>query len=165
MTTISADPLLGPAYDWLDLELHTTKIKGSLFPEDEKPGPRRIARQMPNDEADKVWDEWGVARFFPLSAKQMHMLGKDTETAVHLEDEYWGLGDDAYAATFDVNHQLHCIDTLRRFAYAPHYNATPLDASREGFKEIHANHCIDSLVQTIQCSGNLNCKPGPINTD
>ncbi|CAJ2510672.1 Uu.00g062970.m01.CDS01 [Anthostomella pinea] len=146
----------GPAYDWLDLKFHTVNINGSLFPEDERPGPRSIARQMPNKEADKVWHEWGKPRFFPLTSNDLRITGKDIETAVHLEDKYWGLGDDKYAGVMDVNHQLHCIDTLRKFAYGTYYNMSQLDPVREGKKEIHANHCIDSLVQTVQCSGNMN---------
>jgi hypothetical protein len=26
----------------------------------------------------------------------------------------------------------------------------------EGFREVHINHCVDMLAQTIQCTGNLN---------
>ncbi|KAI1340372.1 hypothetical protein F5Y15DRAFT_423308 [Xylariaceae sp. FL0016] len=141
-----------PLLDLVDFGFHESRVNGTLFPREDRP----VARQLPNDEADKVWKEWELTRVFPISANDVARLGKDLETAVKLEDEYFGLGDDKYAATLDIYHQLHCVNMLRWHAYGPYYNKTYLDPEKEGFAEVHINHCIDILVQTIQCSGNPN---------
>jgi hypothetical protein len=31
-----------------------------------------------------------------------------------------------------------------------------LNPYKEGFREVHINHCVDMLVQALQCSGNVN---------
>lgn len=115
---------------------------------------------MPNPEADAIWGEWELTRYFPVTAEQIRAMGKDPRTAVKLRDEDWGLGDDAYVAILDVYHQLHCLNSLRRIAYGQYYNTTGAGLHHETHKgelyEIHINHCVDMLMQTLQCSGNVN---------
>lgn len=52
-------------------------------------------------------------------------MGKNPDTVAKLEDEIWGLGDDAYVAALDIFHNLHCLNTLRQAAYANYYNQRP----------------------------------------
>ena len=111
---------VGPLYDLLDLGRHVQMINGTLFPTSDP----SIARQMPNAAADEVWEEWEITRVFPISRSDLIQLGKDPLTAVKLEDENWGLGDDAYASILDVYHQLHCLNSLRQIAYGEYYNMT-----------------------------------------
>jgi hypothetical protein len=72
----------------------------------------------------------------------------------------FGLGDDAYATTMDVFHQLHCLNMLRRLVYPDYYktatNQFPNAKHPKEMYEIHMGHCVDMLMQAIQCSGNLN---------
>ncbi|KAH8892313.1 hypothetical protein GQ53DRAFT_647428, partial [Thozetella sp. PMI_491] len=82
-------------------------------------------------------------------------LGQDPSTAAKLEDEIWGLGDDAYVAVLDVFHQLHCLNTLRQIAYGDKYPEISHDPDRPLWK-FHVDHCVDILMQQLQCSGNLN---------
>lgn len=89
----------GPVFDMIDLETSTQRINGTFYrPKD----GGSIARQQPNPEADDVWDEWELTRVFPITKSDIVRLGKDPSTATKLEDEIWHLGDDAYAAIFDV---------------------------------------------------------------
>lgn len=39
-----------------------------------------------------------------VSREQIIKLGKDPNTVLRLEDEYWGYGDDAYAVQMDIMH-------------------------------------------------------------
>lgn len=113
---------------------------------------------MPNPVADGIWEEWELTRVFPVTRADIIRLGKDPETAVKLDPEIWGLGDDAYATALDIYHQLHCVSTLRQIAYGTYYNTqmgNP-DANNATLREMHINHCVDILVQAIQCSGNAN---------
>ena len=111
---------------------------------------------MPNPQADAVWEEWELMRVLPVTRDQISRMGKDYSTVAKLEDDIWGLGDDAYASVLDVYHQLHCVDMLRKIAYGDHYNKSTMNAAEATIAEIHLNHCVDILVQAIQCSGNVN---------
>ncbi|KAK7954062.1 hypothetical protein PG996_014948 [Apiospora saccharicola] len=154
-----------PILDMLDLDLSVQIMNGTLFqPKD----GGSIARQMPNPESDTVWSEYELTRYFPVSAAQIRAMGKDPATVAKLEDEDWGMGDDSYVSILDVYHQLHCLNTLRQLAYPEYYsNATyqhpkTMGSEKRGKKQkseilaIHVNHCVDMLMQAIQCSGNVN---------
>lgn len=143
---------LGPLHDLVDLGMHAKMINGTLFPTSDP----STARQMPNTETDKIWEEWEITRVFPISRAALVRLGKDPLTAVKLEDDLWGLGDDAYASILDVYHQLHCLNSLRQIAYGEYYNMTIGRADEFTMREIHINHCVDILMQALQCSGNAN---------
>ncbi|KAL7931544.1 hypothetical protein V8C35DRAFT_309776 [Trichoderma chlorosporum] len=151
---LRASSTWSPIHDAVDLELATRTINGTLF----TPREHSIARQMPNSVADSTWEEWELTRVFPVTRADIVRLGKDPETAVKLEPEIWGLGDDAYATALDMYHQLHCVNTLRQIAYGTYYNkqmGNP-DAGNATLREMHINHCVDILMQAIQCSGNAN---------
>ncbi|KAF2011565.1 hypothetical protein BU24DRAFT_435969 [Aaosphaeria arxii CBS 175.79] len=85
-------------------------------------------------------------------------MGKDPSTATKLEDEIWGLGDDAYATILDVYHQVHCLNSLRKLVYPDYYNKPQWQHSADpkAMFEIHMEHCVDLLLQALQCSGNAN---------
>lgn len=88
------------------------------------------------------------------------ILPFESSRLITFQDEVFGLGDDAYASIFDVYHQLHCLNMLRRLIYPDHYpNARmqfPQAHDPEAVYYIHMEHCVDLLMQTIQCSGNVN---------
>ncbi|KAF2115898.1 hypothetical protein BDV96DRAFT_646073 [Lophiotrema nucula] len=81
------------------------------------------------------------------------------ETVAKLENDVWGLGDDAYATIFDVYHQVHCLNSLRHIAYGDYYNKSMGRAQTIKQREYHINHCVDILLQCIQRSGNLDVMP------
>ncbi|KAK8012775.1 hypothetical protein PG991_010150 [Apiospora marii] len=154
-----------PVLDILDLDLSVQTMNGTLFqPKD----GGSIARQMPNPEADAVWSEYELTRYFPVTAAQIRAMGKDPATVAKLENEDWGMGDDRYVTILDVYHQLHCLNTLRQLAYPEYYsNKTHPHPKTQGSEKrgkkqkseilaIHVNHCVDMLMQAIQCSGNVN---------
>ncbi len=111
---------------------------------------------MPNSAADNLWEEWELTRVFPLTREDVIKLGKNPKYTAKLEDEIWGLGNDAYAGTFDVYHQLHCLNSLRHIAYGTYYNSSMVNPAKSRIPEIHVNHCVDILMQALQCSGNVN---------
>ncbi|KAG5984154.1 hypothetical protein E4U55_005867 [Claviceps digitariae] len=143
-----------PIYDMIDLEPSIRRINGTVMPA----GKLSIARQFPNPEADAIWEnDIELIRPIPVTRDQILRMGKDPDTVAKLEDEVWGLGDDAYVAALDVFHNLHCLNALRQAAYANYYNQTIADATKKNsLTEIHLNHCVDILFQHISCSNNLN---------
>lgn len=134
----------------------TKQINGTFYPH----GNYSVAREMPNEKADAIWNEWELSRVIPVTAQEIRKMGKDPSTAVKLPDEIWGLGDDTYAATMDVFHQLHCLNTLRKLAYPDYYTNPKMFNEWPLVQDIHMNHCVDILLQVIQCSGNLNLNVG-----
>ncbi|KAG5964470.1 hypothetical protein E4U56_002176 [Claviceps arundinis] len=139
-----------PIYDMIELEPSIRKINGTVMPA----GKLSIARQFPNPAADAIWTEdIELIRPIPVTREQIIKMGKDPDTVAKLEDDDWGLGDDAYVAALDVFHNLHCLNVLRQAAYATYYNRTLADATKEdSMPEIHLNHCVDILFQHISCS-------------
>ncbi|KAG6129469.1 hypothetical protein E4U12_004661 [Claviceps purpurea] len=110
-----------PIYDMIDLEPSIRKINGTVMPA----GKLSIARQFPNPAADAIWmQDIELIRPIPVTREQIIKMGKDPDTVAKLEDDVWGLGDDAYVAALDLFHNLHCLNVLRQAAYATYYNRT-----------------------------------------
>jgi hypothetical protein len=145
-----------PLYDELPLNPYKTTTNGTFWPPN-RPDGGSIARKMPNPADEAVWDDWELTTVVPVTASGIRALGKDPSTAAKLEDDVFRLGDDAYAAVLDVFHQIHCLNQLRKFAYADYYHMKIANADPEALTthEVHTNHCVDIILQAIQCSGNL----------
>ncbi|GAW19220.1 hypothetical protein ANO14919_087050 [Xylariales sp. No.14919] len=144
--------IYSPVYDYIDLGLHEVQINGTFYPSDQP----SIARQMPNPAADSVWEDYEKVRPVRLTKSQLVRMRKDPSNVSKYRDEQWGFGDDAYIGDLDVFHQLHCLNTLRQYAYAEYYNMTALDASDgNSVMALHVNHCVDILLQELTCSGNV----------
>lgn len=145
-----------PLYDEVPLSPYKTTTNGTFWPAN-RPDGGSVARKMPNPTDEAVWDDWELTTVVPITASGIRELGKDPSTAAKLEDDVWGLGDDAYAGVLDVFHQIHCLNQLRKFAYADYYHMKIANADPEALTthEVHTNHCVDILLQAIQCSGNL----------
>ncbi|KAI5458861.1 hypothetical protein BGZ63DRAFT_514274, partial [Mariannaea sp. PMI_226] len=141
-----------PLIDLVDLDPSVQLVNGTFFP----PKYPSIGRQLPNDAADAAWHEYEIQRIVPISRQDVINLGKDPSTAVKLEDKDWGLGNDSYVAALDVYHQLHCLNMLRKIAYGQYYNMSQGSATSLTRTELHINHCVDIIMQALQCSGNLN---------
>lgn len=92
----------------IDLQPSIKRINGTVHAR----GNISIARQFPNAEADAIWeDDIELIRPIPVTREQIIKMGKDPDTVAKLEDEVWGLGDNAYVAALDIFHNLHCLNT------------------------------------------------------
>ncbi|KAH8892520.1 hypothetical protein GQ53DRAFT_861863 [Thozetella sp. PMI_491] len=148
-TELRATSSYSPIFDLIDLEPQIKTFNGTLYASDQP----SIARDFPNQDADDIWDEdIELNHPFPITREQVIKLGKNPDTCAKFEDSVWGLGDDAYVATLDLFHQLHCLNALRKMAYAGHYKQR-VDNNNH---EIHINHCADILFQALACSNNVN---------
>ncbi|KAG5917845.1 hypothetical protein E4U61_002387 [Claviceps capensis] len=98
-----------PIYDMIDLEPSIRRINGTVMPA----GKLSIARQFPNPAADAIWtQDIELIRPISVTREQIIKMGKNPDTVAKLEDDIWGLGDDAYVAALDLFHNLHCLNVL-----------------------------------------------------
>lgn len=63
-----------------------------------------IAREEPGAENDEAWHKFEKVLTHVVTREQILKLGKDPDTVARFNDEYWGLGDDAYMVQLDVMH-------------------------------------------------------------
>ncbi|KZT00104.1 uncharacterized protein LAESUDRAFT_732609, partial [Laetiporus sulphureus 93-53] len=98
-----------------------------------------------SQEVDANWDDlyrYGTARVAHSTAK---MLAEETLPVPEQNDQYM--------LTFEVYHQLHCLNLLRKRLHPEDYD--PPDADDKVAQE-HADHCIDVLRQTLMCVVDIN---------
>ncbi|KAM7207203.1 protein of unknown function (DUF3328) domain containing protein, partial [Naviculisporaceae sp. PSN 640] len=145
-----------PVHDLLDLNLQIKQINGTFFPPKQSPS---IARLLPNPESDAVWDQYDTVRPVPLTKADLLLMGKDPSTAVRLSPaDFPSLKSETvyYPGSLDVMHHLHCLNSLRKIIYSSYYNESTVDPHNVTMKSMHVNHCIDLIMQALQCSGNVN---------
>jgi hypothetical protein len=66
-----------------------------------------------------------------------------------------GLGPAAYLAGLDGQHNLHCLDALRRYAYRSYYFPETGKGNFTAIREAHLSHCLHLLLQTLSCNYNF----------
>jgi len=65
-------------------------------------------------------------------------------------------GDESnYMVIPEVFHTLHCLNTLRKALHPEYYNFTATELDRLLFRPKHMDHCIDTIRQTLMCSGDI----------
>lgn len=65
----------------------------------------------------------------------------------------YGFGSSLYLAELDGQHHLHCLNTLRKYAYLPHYfPGYSSTLTMPIFHQNHLTHCLDVLRQQLLCT-------------
>ncbi|KAJ5266887.1 hypothetical protein N7478_009695 [Penicillium angulare] len=139
-----------PILDDIEIPKHTTMLNGTLFALPEV----SIAREEPGPENDEAWHKFEKVLTHVVTREQIIKLGKDPETVARFNDEYWGLGDDAYMVQLDVMHQIHCLNLLRKSAFESYPGYEPELDVKDKMWWIHLGHCTDILLQNLQCNAN-----------
>lgn len=129
--------------------MFVSTVNGTFF----TPENPSIARQKDSPELTAAWDDLNHMRTHVITKQDVIKMGKDPETVARFDNDYWGLGDDAYMAQMDVFHKLHCLDLLRKAAYADFHSLTltPLEMEQ---RSTHLGHCMDILYQDLTCNAN-----------
>lgn len=139
---------LAPILDHVPLSMSLQVINGSFMSETTPPD---IFRALPSPEVDEAWHDVGTPTWITITEDEAHLLGKDTSVLVRAPEE-WGHGSDRYIAMLDLNHQLHCIDQLRRAAFRSDY-PIDLEGPRGDYHKEHWMHCVHILKQNVMCTG------------
>jgi hypothetical protein len=106
-------------------------------------------RALPSKDTDSAWHPIAKPTWITITSSEARSLGKDPSLLV-LAPESWGYGPDKFIAMLDLNHQLHCINTLRKAAFHEDY---PLSSARIDFQKEHWMHCVHILYQNVMCTG------------
>ncbi|KAG1883789.1 hypothetical protein F4604DRAFT_1981568 [Suillus subluteus] len=117
-----------------------------------------IYRGRPSPKLDAAWDiisaiahgKRFIAHPIRMTLEQLLRTGgKPSPAMVRYPDGYGG----GYMATVEVNHQLRCLDMLRRASWGDHYyDVASMYESPEEFRT-HLDHCIEMLRQFTMCAG------------
>lgn len=73
----------------------------------------------PRVKADKAWDfyEHQAPNVFSITHADALVLGNDPETVAQFPNEIFGKGPDAYVASLDSLHKLHCVNEIRKMTF------------------------------------------------
>ena len=126
-------------------------MNGSFFASDTS----SIFRKGPSLEVDEAWTKLLYTSTILISTDDVKKLGKDPSLTVRAP-EGWGYGKDKHLAQIDSQHQLHCLDMLRKSVYRDYYYPGWNDG--EGLSPkywTHVSHCIDILRQNLACNSNV----------
>ncbi|KAJ1716087.1 hypothetical protein NYO67_1845 [Aspergillus flavus] len=147
--------LSAPILDAIEIPTYETTLNGTFFAKPEV----SIAREEPGPENDADWEQYETIRTHIVSREDILRLGKDPDTVMRFDNDYWGFGDDAYMVQLDVMHQIHCLNMLRKAAFHDYPGYVPTGAHTDAnnthaSRWTHLGHCVDILLQNIQCNAN-----------
>lgn len=94
-----------------------------------------------------MWDSFEDMHTFPITREQVLALGKDPQTAARYDNDYWGMGDDAYIAALDSQHKMHCLNAIRQMAFLNYDKKNNFKEVKSPLGWIHMRHCMDMLAQ------------------
>ena len=143
----------GPFLDRINLPLRLIKTNGSFFPQI-PPSLYLLPAGDPRGEA--AWDRVAGERRLELSMMRADVLamGRDPDV-LYKYPASMGLGPDAYLARFDIFHQLHCLNMLRKAAnpsvFSAGFHDLRIGNSTVGWTE-HVQHCQYGLFQALTCN-------------
>ncbi|KAI4213616.1 MAG: hypothetical protein LQ351_003840 [Letrouitia transgressa] len=139
---------VAPILKDLNIELRDERMNGTLWPA-ENPS---FSRLEPSEEVEAVWNErFEPKEAFAITREDVVRLGKDPDVPVKLPNEIFGLGFDAYMASFDSLHKTHCLNELRKMTFADYGEEIPTKKKHGRLWWIHLRHCVDMLLQDLVC--------------
>lgn len=113
-----------------------------------------IYRQEPSPEVDAAWDALSHEGeyLFNVTAEDLRRSGKDPSNCVP-----WEAGVDAYPASLEVFHLIHCLNMVRKDMFPQYYYpATPDRDPAEGqVRRTHSMHCLYMVLQNLMCHADV----------
>ncbi|CAF9918292.1 MAG: hypothetical protein ALECFALPRED_000637 [Alectoria fallacina] len=147
-TCVKATSFYSPVIGSKIINFHQVQLNGTLWPGED---PSWSRKEIGDPEAEEIWDAFEFAETFPISYADVVALGKDPETVTRYPNEKFGLGEEAYVASLDIQHKLHCLDELRKMTFADYGESTPKKKAHGQLWWIHLRHCFDMLTQDMLC--------------
>ncbi|CAA7266708.1 unnamed protein product [Cyclocybe aegerita] len=115
---------------------------------------KSIYRGQPNPQIDEAWKRV-LTEMKPtrLTKEQLDRMGiKITPSKVKFSDEDGG----GYMATIETVHQLHCLNSLRKYVHHEYYEKfDPLFVDAPKIFRTHLDHCVEIIRQSLMCSADV----------
>ncbi|KFY64090.1 hypothetical protein V496_03472 [Pseudogymnoascus sp. VKM F-4515 (FW-2607)] len=139
-----------PLFDKIELNSSMTVINGQIRDHES------IFRQAPSPDVDAAWDYVAAEGFelIGISEEDVIKSGKDPKKCVQVPKN-WNeehIDGPQYIAQIDVFHQIHCLDMIRREAFADFYYK---GSTRDEPRTSHLTHCIHIILQNLMCSADV----------
>ncbi|KAI0386437.1 hypothetical protein F5Y04DRAFT_276044 [Hypomontagnella monticulosa] len=146
---IRATSMYSPVLEEIDMPLKNTLLNGSLWLGDNPPTWRGLPD---SDKVNEAWDSFEDIRPIVLTREQIVAMGKDPATVAKFDNEYWGLGDDAYVGALDFFHQIHCLNMLRLETFRYWNRQGETVPQWNDIHWIHLQHCVGMLMEHLLCT-------------
>jgi hypothetical protein len=118
-----------------------------------------IFRQSPSSAVDAAWDELTMHGIAYVSREDVIKMGWDVEVVAKLAPEL-NVGPDAYAVETDIIHKIHCLNMVRKDLYFDYYWGEMYpDGKPSERHQLHTNHCLYILLQSLMCDANTDLIP------
>ncbi|KAF9005459.1 hypothetical protein BDQ17DRAFT_1540840 [Cyathus striatus] len=141
-TSTNHIPVYSPALEAVEYEV--VAFNGSFMYPSEYRGP-------PNPGVDAAWNRI-TKNIHPIRLSEVERLKAGIPASLsHVKFQQEDGG--GYMAALESNHQLHCLNMLRKYTYREYYE--PIDQMFEAkAKELrsHLDHCIEMLRQRLMCT-------------
>ncbi|KAK1973380.1 hypothetical protein LZ30DRAFT_611001 [Colletotrichum cereale] len=111
-------------------------------------------RGPPSPERDAAWDYLTHDGGVNVPLEHLHALNKSTEVDWERSDPAFGGGA---VGLLEVFHQLHCLNTLRKWTYIEWYQdqLPPELDGPEYLQRMHLDHCIEILRMSLMCTADV----------
>lgn len=143
--TLFPDLFSAPVIESEVIKFHRVQLNETLWP---RKDPSWSGKEIGDPEAEELLDAFEFAETFPISHDDVIALGKDPNTAVRFPNEDFGLGEEAYVASLDIQHKLHCLNQLRKMTFADYGESMSKKKAHGQLWWIHLRHCSDMLTRT-----------------
>ncbi|THC89812.1 hypothetical protein EYZ11_010721 [Aspergillus tanneri] len=92
-----------------------------------------------------------------MTREEVIKMHKDPEKVVKLP-LHWGYGDDAYIWQTEMQHNIHCLNFIRQYAYFDYFYRPKYERFEDTplLDRIHLSHCLYVLVQDLRCQPSFN---------
>jgi len=141
---VSSDNLVAPILDEVDLTPQPKVLNGAFHDN------TTIFMQDPSPEVDAAWVMFSEDIFL-TSWTSVRDSGRSLSKSIHFEPDTAG-NPGKYIATYDVFHQIHCLNWLRKSVNWEYYYG---DEKPTETYLMHQKHCIHMLLQSLMCNADV----------
>lgn len=107
--------------------------------------PETYFAVLPSPETDEAWHRLSEESSWSISKENLLKLGRDREKTVKIDPEF-RFGDDKYAVSLDVQHNIYCLNVIRKYLHYDQYYMAGLEPVMPLLHEAHMDHCFLILL-------------------
>ncbi|KAK5734666.1 hypothetical protein LTR17_008744 [Elasticomyces elasticus] len=146
--------LSSPMMDVIGVETHLEKLNGGVVDLEGS-----TFNEPLSPDVTFAWSNLSFSRVLPVTSAYLRERGVDPAIAAKIPERY-GFGNDAYGASSDTQHLLHCLNRVRKDVYFDYYfQSIWPDGKVSDLHRFHTAHCLKILRQFIVCQSSMDLIP------